>query len=111
MEEIRWIETPNCRSCVPRPEYRRRFACLGCERLRPKPPAGKKPACRPPKPARRHPPEQKGTILAMRERGCSYGRIAAALSLPRSTVQGIIFRARCTRREKSPSSDRINIDG
>lgn len=92
MEEIRWIETPPCRGCVPRPEFRRRYACLGCEKLRPE--KRRRKAARPTAPAqRRYGPREAARICAMRAAGRSYGEIAAALSLPRSTVQGIAARA------------------
>lgn len=111
MEKIRWIETPPCRACVPRPEYCRRFACLGCEKLRLKPPTESKPAGGPSARLCRVGRERRGRILALRARGVSYGAIARELSLPRSTVQGIVFRAGCTQSEKDARAPRINTDG
>ncbi len=94
MEEIRWIETPPCRSCVPQPEFRRRYACLGCEKLRPRPEKRRRKADHPTASAqRRYDPREAVRICAMRAAGRSYGEIAASLSLPRSTVQGIVARA------------------
>lgn len=92
MEEIRFIETPECARCRPQPEYRRRYACMGCEKLRPPAPERKKvPAA----PARRKNPGvfRREAILAMREAGYSYGRIAQETGIARSTVQGVILRA------------------
>lgn len=92
MEEIRWIETPVCRACVPRPEFRRRYACLGCEKLRPRQ-GGQKRTGRKAKPAqRRYDAAQLEAVRRLRAAGYSYGRIAQQLALPRSTVQGIAGR-------------------
>lgn len=92
MEEIRFIETPKCARCRPQPEYRRRYACMGCEKLLPPPPKRVKTRAAP---ARRGSPGvcNRETVRAMREKGYSYGRIARELGLSRSTVQSVILRA------------------
>lgn len=92
MEEIRFIETPKCAQCRPRPEYRRRYACMGCGKLLPPPPKRAKKRAAPARP--KNPGVvNREAIRAMRERGYSYGRIARELGLARSTVQGVLLRA------------------
>jgi hypothetical protein len=95
MEEILWVQTPPCRLCVPRREYARRPGCIGCEKLRPARPARRKVSKAPARPRLSAGEAKRRAARAaeLRTRGLSLGEIAAALALPRSTVQGILGRA------------------
>lgn len=98
MEEILWVTTPLCRDCVPRKEFAKRAGCVGCDRLRPSPVPRKSKAAHPKNaPLKKQNSvrfeERNRSVLALRQEGCSLGKIAAELGLPRSTVQGIVARA------------------
>lgn len=94
MEEVCFIVTPKCAQCIPQPSFRRRYACKGCEKLRPQ--GGKQAlppmrnSCKPEKRARKGCGAE---ILRLRGQGCSYGAIAKRLKIPRSTVQAAVRRA------------------
>lgn len=91
MEEVTWVTTPPCRLCVPRPEFRRRIGCMGCEKLRPRP-AHQTVRRRRAALTVRQREKRDGQIALLRAQGLSYGEIAARLSMARSTVQSVLER-------------------
>lgn len=87
VEEIRFVETPSCSVCEPDKSFRRRISCIGCEKLRPRPPRdGHKEK----KPRQRLSLVCKLEVLFRREQGNSYRAIANQMGLPRATVQSVV---------------------
>ena len=95
MEIIRWVTTPKCSACIPKPDFSRRASCRGCYKLTER---GEKRAEEKIKTfkhalsaAQRFGRDRE--IAQLREQGVSYGAIAKKLGLPRSTVQCAAQRA------------------
>jgi hypothetical protein len=92
MEEIKWIVTPPCRLCAAPPEFKRRYACLGCEKLHKN---EKQPAVKVKHRLSKAELRQRNArIAALRKDGASYERIAVMLKMPRATVQSAAKAAR-----------------
>ena len=93
MEEIRFITTPKCSQCKPDESFKRRYACIGCEKLMPvfhiksDSKAAKKKSL-----SNQEMINRNVKILNLRTNGLSYGKIAGLLEIPRSTVQAVVLR-------------------
>ncbi|CDZ24660.1 hypothetical protein CCDG5_1550 [[Clostridium] cellulosi] len=93
METIKWVETPPCRLCSGPEEYRRRYPCMGCEKL------GRKDNEKPVeikihRKTRAELDSRNMKIAKLYANGLSYRKIAIMLGMPRATVQSAVKAAK-----------------
>lgn len=93
METIKWVETPPCRLCSAPEEYRRRYPCMGCEKL------GRKHNDAPVevkthRKSRAELDRRNMTIAKLYASGLSYRKIAVMFGMPRATVQSAVKAAK-----------------
>lgn len=85
MEEIRFVVTPPCGKCKPLKEYRRRFCCIGCSKLREE---TETPHLR--KRIIKSKKQRDKQICELRQKGLTLTQISKKMEMPRSTIQSIL---------------------